>query len=120
MPRVKGGNRRLLRRKKLTKSTKGYWGRRKNVFRHASETHYRAMAFATRDRRQKKREFRKLWNIRISAALEAHDFSYSRLIHGLKLANVELNRKMLSDIAIHSPEGFAKIVEIAKGAAKAA
>lgn len=114
MPRVKGGNRRLLRRKKLTKQTKGFFGRRKNVFRHAAETLVRGLQFGFRDRRQKKRHFRRLWAIRISAALTGTGLSYSRLIDGLKKSNCAVNRKVLSELAIHNPDVFSHLVKLAQ------
>lgn len=117
MPRVKRGNRRLLRRKKILKQAKGYWGAKRRLHRAAKEQVFRSLAFAYRDRRQKKRHFRQLWVLRINAAVRQHDLSYSRFIYGLKQAGVELNRKVLADIAVRDPKGFEHLVEVAKKAA---
>lgn len=96
---------------------KGYVGGRRKLFRTAVETVERALAFAYRDRKVKKREFRKLWIIRINAAVREHGMSYSRFIDGLGKAKVGLDRKVLSELAISDPNGFAKVVELAKQAA---
>lgn len=103
------------RRKKLLKNARGYWGARSRLFRTAKETFTRAEAFATRDRRNRKREIRRLWITRISAACRTRGISYSRFVHGLLKAEVGLNRKELSELAIRNPEGFDKLVELAKG-----
>ncbi len=116
MTRVKRGICTKKRHKKLLKQTKGYWGQRSNIFRRAKETLLRAMAFAFVGRKLKKRSTRALFITRIGAAVKSLGISYSVFIHGLKLANVELNRKMLSQLAIFEPQGFSKIVEIAKQA----
>ena len=108
MARVKGGYTTRHRRKKVIKLAKGYFG----AIMHS-------MAYAYRDRRNLKRNMRKLWIARINAAARMNDISYSKLMHGLKLANVEINRKMLSEIAICDPEGFTAIVETAKKALNA-
>ena len=84
------------------------------MYRQARETAQRAMVYATRDRRQRKRDFRKLWIIRINAAARLHGLSYSRLIHGLNQAQVELDRKVLADIAVHDPVGFGQLAELAR------
>jgi len=102
------------RRRKLLNSTKGYWGRRKNNLRKAKETLLRAMAYAYRDRKQKKRDFRSLWITRINAAVVPLGLSYSKFIGGLKKAGVELNRKTLSEMAIRNHEDFKAVVEVAK------
>lgn len=102
------------RRRKLLNSTKGYWGRRKNNLRKAKETLLRAMAYAYRDRKQRKRDFRSLWITRINAAVVPLGLSYSKFIGGLRKAGVELNRKTLSEMAIRNPEGFKAVVEVAK------
>lgn len=112
MPRVKAGNRRLLRRKKLWKLAKGNYLGRKNLFRTVAETVKRALYFSYRDRKQKKRLFRRQWTVRVNAALLPFGVSYSRFIDGLKKKNIELNRKMLAEIAIHSPEVFAQLVSL--------
>lgn len=117
MPRVRRGNKRLQRRKKILRLAKGYWGTKGRLHRAAKEQVMRSLAFAYRDRRQKKRNFRRLWIIRISAATQLNDCSYSRFIHGLKQAGLELDRKALADIAVRDPEGFAHLVETAKKAA---
>ena len=107
--------------KRLLKRAKGYYGARSKLLRPARDTVLRAGAFATRDRRARKRSFRALWITRLTAAVRARGMSYSRFIAGLKIANVALNRKMLSEIAIADAVAFDKIVDIAKAnAAKAA
>jgi large subunit ribosomal protein L20 len=98
----------------LIKLAKGYWGQRKNVFRRAKETVERALVYAYRDRRQKKRDFRRLWQIRINAAARLNGLNYSKFMGGLKKAGIELDRKVLANLAINEPEIFSKLVEIAK------
>ena len=115
MPRVKGGTTTRQRRKKILKLAKGYFGSKRTLYRTAHEQVMRSLAYAYRDRKQRKREFRKLWIARINAATRQNGMSYSKFINGLKKANIEVNRKMLSEMAIHDSEGFAKLVEIAKG-----
>ena len=102
------------RRKRVLKLAKGYWGRRKNNLRRAKETLRRAFAFAYRDRRQRKRDFRRLWIVRINAAVRPFDLSYSKFISALKKSGIELDRKSLSELAIRDPEGFKSVVETAK------
>lgn len=102
------------RRKRILKLAKGYWGRRKNNLRRAKETLLRALSFAYRDRKQRKRDFRKLWIVRINAGVRPFGLSYSKFTGALKKAGVELDRKSLSEIAIRDPEGFKAIVETAK------
>ncbi len=114
MPRTKGGFKTRRRHKKLIKMAKGYWGQRKNVFRRAKETVERALVYAYRDRRQKKRDFRRLWQVRINAAARLNGLSYSKFMGGLKKAGIELDRKVLANLAITEPETFAKLVELAK------
>lgn len=116
MTRVKRGVVTKRRHKKLLKQTKGYWGQRGNIFMRASETLRRAMAFAFKGRKLRKRDMRALFITRISAAVEAHGIHYNLFIHGLKKANVQLNRKMLSQIAIFEPQVFEKLVALAKAA----
>lgn len=116
MTRIKRGTVTKKRHKKLLKETKGFWGQRSNVFKRAKETLLRAMAFAFVGRKLKKRDTRSLFITRIKAGARQHDLSYSRLIHGLKVAKVDLNRKMLSQLAIFEPKGFEKIVDVAKQA----
>ncbi|GAB6099171.1 50S ribosomal protein L20 [Halanaerocella petrolearia] len=114
MPRVKRGNRRRKRRKKILKLAKGYFGTKSKLYRPATEQVMKSLNYAYRDRKQKKRDFRKLWISRINAAARQHDLPYSRFIHGLKEAGVEVNRKMLADMAINDEEGFAELVDLAK------
>jgi len=114
MTRIKRGVMTKKRHKKVLKQAKGFWGQRKNVFKRASETLLRAMAFATKGRKLKKRDMRGLFISRVNAAAEQNGIAYNRLIHGLKKANVELNRKMLSQIAIYDPAAFSAIVDLAK------
>lgn len=103
------------RRKRVLRQARGFYGARSRLFRQATEAVDRAMRLATRHRRNKKREYRNLWVVRVSAACRSRGVSYSRLIEGLTKAGVRLNRKMLSEIAIHDPSGFDRIVEMAKG-----
>ena len=117
--RVKGGYTTRRRRKKVLKLAKGYFGAKHKLYKTAHEQVMHSMAYAYRDRRQTKRDMRKLWIARINAAARLNDISYSKLMHGLKLANVEINRKMLSEIAICDPKGFTQIVETAKKALEA-
>lgn len=114
MPRAKGGFKTRRRHKRLLKLARGYWGQRKNVFRRAKETVERALVFAYRDRRQRKRDFRKLWQTRINAMCRLHGMNYSRFMGGLKKAGVELDRKVLAYIAVTEPDTFSKLVELAK------
>ncbi len=114
MTRVKRGTVTKKRHKKLLKQTKGFWGQRKNVFRRAKETLLRAMAFAFKGRKLKKRDMRGLFISRVKAAAEERGMKYNKLIHGLKLAHVQLNRKMLSQIAIFDAAAFDRVVEIAR------
>lgn len=114
MTRIKRGVVTKKRHKRLLKKAKGYWGQRKNVFKRASETVLRAMAFATKGRKLKKRDMRALFITRIKAAVVANDLSYSKFIHGLKEVDVKLNRKMLSQLAIYDPKAFSAVVELAK------
>lgn len=104
------------RKKRLFKRAKGFVGDRKNHLRLTSESVMRALAYNYRHRKIKKREFRRLWIQRISAASKIHGMSYSKFIHGLQKARCELNRKMLADMAIRDPSGFAAVVDLAKGA----
>jgi large subunit ribosomal protein L20 len=113
MPRVKRGNKRRLKRKKILRRAKGYYLAKSTHYRIAELQVQRSLRFAWRDRRQKKRQFRRLWITRINAAARLHELSYSRLIHGLKLAGVDLDRKTLADIAVADPAAFAQIARIA-------
>ncbi len=110
MSRVKKSVKSRRRRKKVLKAAKGYVGGRKRLYRTAKEAVNRAGAYSYRDRRARKREFRKLWIIRINAAARQHGLSYSKLMHGLKKANIGLDRKVLADLAVHDPQGFAQVV----------
>lgn len=114
MPRTKGGYKTRRRHKKLLKLAKGYWGQRKNVFRRAKETVERALVYSYRDRRQRKRDFRRLWQTRINAAARLQGLNYSKFIGGLKKAGIILDRKVLAYLAIAEPEVFSKLAEIAK------
>lgn len=116
MARVKGGTVTRARRKKVLKLAKGYYGAKHLLYRTAHEQVMRSLAYAYVGRKQTKREMRKLWIARINAAARLHDMSYSKLMHGLKVANINVNRKMLSEIAIHDPKGFEEIVNKAKAA----
>ncbi len=98
----------------MLKQAKGYWGRRKNNIRRANETLIRALAYAYRDRRQRKRDFRRLWIARINAAVRPYGLSYSKFMGSLKKAGVELDRKALSEMAIREPESFKAVVDVAK------
>lgn len=118
MARVKGGARAHARHKKVIKKAKGYYGRRKNCFRTAVQAVEKAGQYAYRDRRNKKRNFRSLWIQRINAAARANGLTYGTFMHGLKLAEIELDRKVLADIAIHDEKGFAAIAEQAEDALK--
>ena len=112
--RARKGHARRTARKRLFKEVKGNFGSRGKLVKMASETLLRARAFAFRDRRAKKRSFRALWIIRVTAACRARGIRYSQFIHGLTVANVALNRKSLSELAIHSPHMFDELVEIAQ------
>lgn len=114
--RVKGNYTTRRRRKKSLKLAKGYYGSKHKLYKTAHEQVMHSLKYAYRDRRNLKREMRRLWIARINAAARMNDISYSQLMHGLKLANVEINRKMLSEIAISDPEGFTAIVNTAKEA----
>ena len=116
MPRVKRGVTAHARHKKVLDQAKGYYGRRKNVYRVAVQAVTKAGQYAYRDRRQKKRNFRTLWIARINAAARDCGLSYSRLIDGLKKASIEIERKVLADIAVHDEAAFAAIAEKAKAA----
>lgn len=116
MPRVKGGTVTRARRKKVLKLSKGYFGSKHTLYKVAKQQVMKSGNYAYRDRRQKKREFRKLWIARINAASRQNDISYSRLMNGLKLAGIEINRKMLSEIAISDEKAFAELATKAKDA----
>ena len=114
MARVKGGVVSRKRRKRILKLAKGYYGAKHILFRTAKEQVMNSYYYAYRDRRQKKRDFRKLWITRINAAARMNGLSYSKFMHGLKLAGVDINRKMLSEMAISEPEAFKALVDVAK------
>ena len=116
MPRVKRGVQARARHKKVIDRAKGYRGRRKNVFRVANQAVNRAEQYAYRDRRQRKREMRALWIVRINAAARTCGLSYSKLMNGLKRAEIGLDRKVLADIAVHDKQTFAELAERAKTA----
>jgi large subunit ribosomal protein L20 len=110
MPRVKRGVNARKKKKKILKLAKGYYGARKNLYRIATEAVDRALKFAFRDRRARKRDFRKLWIARINAAARLNNVTYSKLMSGLKKAGIELDRKILAEIAVSDPQAFSKIV----------
>lgn len=114
MPRVTCSVARHKRKKRLMKKVRGYRGGRSKLLRTAKETYYRAQQYAYRDRKKKKGDFRQLWITRISAAVRANGISYSQFIYALKDAGINMNRKLLSELAIHDPQGFVSVVEIAK------
>lgn len=114
MPRVKKGVTAHRRHKKILKLAKGYRGSKSTLFKKANETVMKALYYARRDRRAKKGEFRRLWIARINAAARINGISYSQLVSGLKKAGVEINRKMLADIAVHDAAAFSKLVDTAK------
>ena len=114
MPRVRHGVAALRRRKKILKQAEGYWGGRHRLYTVARDSVKRAMAYATRDRKTRKRDFRRLWVARINAACRAQGLSYSTLIKGLKDAKVGLDRKVLADIAVHDTSAFQELVTLVK------
>ncbi|HKL41896.1 MAG TPA: 50S ribosomal protein L20 [Clostridia bacterium] len=114
MARVKGGVNAKKKHKKILKLAKGFYGQKSLVFRAANTAVMRSLRSAYTGRKQRKRDFRKLWITRINAATRQNGLSYSRFIHGLKVADIQVNRKMLSEMAIHNPEDFAKLVDVAK------
>ena len=116
MTRVKGGTVAKNRRRKVLKAAKGYFGSKHRLFKTAQEQVFHSGAYAYRDRKQNKRNFRKLWITRINAACRQYDISYSKFINGLSKAGVEVNRKMLSELAIDNPKAFAELVNVSKDA----
>jgi len=110
MPRAKGGFKTRQRRNRVLKRAEGFWGKRKNCFRSAQEAVDRALAYSYRDRRNRKREFRNLWIIRINAAARQFGTTYARLIDGMKKAGIELDRKVLAHLAATDPKGFEAVV----------
>lgn len=115
MPRVKRGVTAKARHKKILKQAKGYYGARSRVFRVAKQAVIKAGQYAYRDRRQRKRQFRALWIARINAAAREYGLSYSRFMHGLKEASIDLDRKVLADLAVHDKEAFAELAKLAQG-----
>ena len=116
MPRVNGGVVSRKRRKRVLKLAKGYFGSKHTLYKTANEQVMKSLQYAYRDRRQKKRDFRKLWITRINAAARMNGLSYSKLMHGLKLAGIEVNRKMLADLAVSDAAAFATLANTAKEA----
>jgi large subunit ribosomal protein L20 len=118
MARVKTGTNRRRRHKKILRMAKGNYGTRSKLYRRANEAMLKSLWYQYRDRRTRKRDLRRLWITRINAGSRQNGLTYSRLIHGLKEAKINLNRKMLADLAVRHPEAFAQVVEKAKGAVK--
>ncbi|WP_347297465.1 50S ribosomal protein L20 [Dolosigranulum savutiense] len=116
MARVKGGTVTLKRRKRVLKLAKGYFGAKHKLFKVAKQQVMKSYMYAYRDRKQNKRNFRKLWITRINAAARQHGLSYSKFMHGLKLANIDLNRKVLADLAVNDAESFASLANQAQEA----
>jgi large subunit ribosomal protein L20 len=114
MPKARTGVAAHARHKKVLKFTKGQFGTRSKLFRRANEAMLKSLFYAYRDRRNRKRDFRRLWITRINAASRMEGLSYSRFVHGLKNANVQVDRKVLADIAVHDPATFGKLVDLAK------
>lgn len=119
MPRVKTGVPKRKRHRKILKLAKGYWGRRSRIFRAANESVMKALAYGRRHRREKKREFRRLWIARINAAARQNGMSYSALMGGLRRAGITINRKMLADLAVRDGAAFSHLVEKARQALSA-
>lgn len=116
MPRAKRGNKRTERRKKILALAKGYYGTKSKLYRQAKESVERALNFAYTGRKLKKRDFRRLWIVRINAACRLNEIKYSQFVHGLKVAGIELDRKVLADLAVKQPEAFANLAGQAKNA----
>jgi large subunit ribosomal protein L20 len=114
MPKVRSNVAHLKRKNKIMKAAKGARGGRSKLYKSAKETVERGLRFAYRDRRRKKRDFRRLWIVRINAAARLHDLTYNRFIAGLKQAEVEINRKELADLAVHDPAAFGELAEVAR------
>ena len=114
--RVKRGTKRTKRRKKILKQAKGYYGAKSRNYKSAKEAVERSLQFAYRDRRNRKRDFRRLWIVRINAGARLNGLSYNRFMHGLQKSGCELNRKMLADLAARDPEGFAELAKVARAA----
>ena len=120
MPRARSNVTRLKRKKQVMQAAKGAFGGRSKLWKAAKETVERGWRYAYRDRKNKKREFRRLWIVRINAAAHLHDMTYSKLINGLHLAGIEIDRKILADIAVHDPESFGALADKARSALPAA
>ena len=120
MPRVRSNVARLKRKKQIMKAARGAFGARSKLWKPAKETVERGWRYAYRDRKNKKRDFRRLWIVRINAAAHLHDMTYSKLINGLHLAGIEIDRKILADIAVHDPESFGALADKARSALPAA
>lgn len=118
MPRAKTGTVRRAKHKKVLKQAKGFWGLRSKSFKVAQQTLLNAADYEYRDRRDKKTDFRRLWIARINAATRTHGVTYSRFVYGLRQAGVELDRKVLADLAVRQPDTFASLVDVAKGASR--
>jgi large subunit ribosomal protein L20 len=116
MPRVKRGYKAKKRRNRVFKEAKGFVGRRKNIYRRAVEAVHRSRQAAYRDRKRKKRDFRRLWIVRINAASRENGLSYNNFIYGLKKADVALDRKVLADMAVEDPKAFTEVVQVVKAA----
>ena len=116
MPRVKRSVHARKKRRKVLEQAKGYWGIKKSSYTYAKEQVEHSLVYAYRDRKARKRDFRRLWIMRINAGARTNGLSYNRFIAGLKAANIELDRKVLADLAIHDPEQFGKLAEQAKAA----
>ncbi|MCZ6887619.1 MAG: 50S ribosomal protein L20 [Gammaproteobacteria bacterium] len=116
MPKVRSNVARLKRKKKIMQAAKGGRGGRSKLYKSAKENVERGLRYAYRDRRRRKRDFRRLWIIRINAAARIHDLSYSRFMSGLRKAGVDINRKMLADLAVRDPAAFGELAEVAKSA----
>lgn len=114
MPRVKTNVARLRRKNQILREAKGYFGRRKNLYKTAKEAVERAWRYSYRDRKNRKRDFRRLWIARINAAARQHEMSYSRFMNGCKLAGIDINRKLLADLAIRDPNAFGELAAAAK------
>ena len=115
MTRVKRGFKRVQRRKRMLKFAKGFYGAKSRLYRSAKEAVEKALGYAYRGRKERKRDFRSLWIVRINAACNQNDTSYSKFMGGLKKANIALDRKVLADLAVRNPEAFTKLVALAKG-----
>src|ERR1041384_2424585 len=118
MPRVKNNVARLRRKRQILADAKGYFGRRKNLYKTAKEAVERARRYAYRDRKNRKREFRRLWIIPINSAARTHDLSYSRFMDGLKKAGIEIDRKVLADLAVREPQAFEQLASAARSSSQ--